>query len=145
LVDFGATRVYSKDFINNWFQLLQAAVSNDRDACVAWSLKLGYLTGEENEVMLNAHVNSLTLLTTPFKRDSPRPFSFGKGSKWTGIAAEIRAQIPVMLQHRLTPPPKETYSLNRKLSGAFLLASRLGATIDTPGIWDQAVRNYRLG
>jgi len=50
LVDFGATRVYSKEFINNWFQLLQAAVSDDRDACLAWSLKLGYLTGEENEV-----------------------------------------------------------------------------------------------
>ena len=179
LVDFGATRVYSKEFINNWFQLLQAAVSDDRDACVAWSLKLGYLTGEENkvshpnlrktfwqilifvQVMLNAHIKSLTLLATPFKRDSPRPFSFGKGSRWTEIAAEIRAQIPVMLQHRLTPPPRETYSLNRfvpnvfflgiyrssfynrKLSGAFLLASRLGATIDTPGIWDKAIHNYR--
>ena len=50
LVDFGATRVYSKEFVNNWFQLLQAAVTDDRDACMAWSLKLGYLTGEENEV-----------------------------------------------------------------------------------------------
>lgn len=50
LVDFGATREYSKEFIDNWLRLLQAAASDDRQACIEWSLKVGYLTGEENEV-----------------------------------------------------------------------------------------------
>jgi hypothetical protein len=36
--------------MDNWLHLLQAAASQDRDACIQWSLKLGYLTGEENEV-----------------------------------------------------------------------------------------------
>jgi aarF domain-containing kinase len=63
--------------------------------------------------MLNAHTSSLTLLATPFKPSTPQPFSFGSGSKWPEITAEIRAQIPVMLRERLTPPPRETYSLNR--------------------------------
>lgn len=49
-MDFGATREYTKDFIDNWLRLLQAAASNDREACIESSLKLGYLTGEENEV-----------------------------------------------------------------------------------------------
>ena len=49
-MDFGATREYSKEFIDNWLRLLSAAVAEDRDACIEWSLKLGYLTGEENEV-----------------------------------------------------------------------------------------------
>jgi aarF domain-containing kinase len=52
LIDFGATRTYSKEFINNWFNLLQAAASDDRTSCAEWSLKLGYLTGAENEVCL---------------------------------------------------------------------------------------------
>ena len=52
LVDFGASREYSKEFIDNWFGLLGAAVSGDRQACIDWSSKLGYLTGEENEVTL---------------------------------------------------------------------------------------------
>ena len=52
LVDFGASREYSKEFIDHWFGLLGAAVSGDRQACIDWSLKLGYLTGEENEVTL---------------------------------------------------------------------------------------------
>ena len=50
LVDFGATREYSKEFMDNWARLLGAAAADDRQGCVEWSLKLGYLTGEENEV-----------------------------------------------------------------------------------------------
>ncbi|KAK6977033.1 atypical kinase COQ8, mitochondrial [Favolaschia claudopus] len=144
LVDFGATREYEKAFMDSWLRLLQAAASGDRDACIQWSLKLGYLTGEENELMLDAHINSMVLLATPFKIGTPQPFAFGAGTQWAEITAKIREQIPVMLQHRLTPPPRETYSLNRKLSGAFLLASRLGATVETRAIWDKVVSKYEF-
>ncbi|KZT24999.1 ABC1-domain-containing protein [Neolentinus lepideus HHB14362 ss-1] len=145
LVDFGATREYSKEFIDNWLRLIQAAALEDREACIEWSLKLGYLTGEENEIMLNAHIQSMQLLATPFKVSTPQPFAFGRGTHWAKITAEIRAQIPVMLQHRLTPPPQETYSLNRKLSGAFLLASRLGASVDCGCLWEDLVSKYSFG
>lgn len=64
-------------------------------------------------MMLDAHVRSMTLLATPFRATTSQPFAFGPGSKWADATAEIREQIPVMLQHRLTPPPRETYSLNR--------------------------------
>ena len=63
--------------------------------------------------MLNAHVKTMILLATPFRDSAPQPFAFGAGGRWGDITAEIRAQIPVMLKNRLTPPPKETYSLNR--------------------------------
>ncbi|KAF7373236.1 Atypical kinase COQ8, mitochondrial [Mycena sanguinolenta] len=144
LVDFGATRAYEKAFIDDWLRLLQAAALEDRPACIEWSLKLGYLTGQESQLMLDAHIDSMVLLATPFKRTTPQPFSFGPGSQWADITAQIRAQIPVMLQHRLTPPPRETYSLNRKLSGAFLLASRLSATVDTRTIWEKVVNKYKF-
>ncbi|KAF9028906.1 ABC1-domain-containing protein [Hymenopellis radicata] len=144
LVDFGATREYSKEFMDGWLNLLKAAASDNWQACVDWSLKVGYLTGMRTrlQLMLDAHVKSMTLLATPFKATTTQPFSFGPRTLWADITAEIRAQIPVMLQHRLTPPPRETYSLNRKLSGAFLLAARLEATIDTKRIWDVVVDQY---
>jgi len=139
LVDFGASREYSKEFIDNWYGLLGAAVSGDRQACIDWSLKLGYLTGQENEVMLDAHAKSILSLGIPFRRTTKQPFSFGPGTEWAAATAEIRGLIPVMLANRLTPPPRETYSLNRKLSGAFLLASRLVAEVDCSKLWEKMV------
>lgn len=50
LIDFGATREYTKEFMDKWLRLLQAAACEDLDACARWSLELGYLTGNENEV-----------------------------------------------------------------------------------------------
>ena len=36
--------------MDKWLSLLQSAAAGDREACIDWSLKLGYLTGEENQV-----------------------------------------------------------------------------------------------
>lgn len=65
------------------------------------------------QTMLAAHIKSMILLATPFRSSTPQPFAFGPGTMWSEITGEIREQIPVMLRERLTPPPRETYSLNR--------------------------------
>lgn len=51
LVDFGASREYSKDFMDKWYLLLKAAIEGDRQAGLEQSLALKYLVGGENEVI----------------------------------------------------------------------------------------------
>ncbi|WVQ96220.1 hypothetical protein IAU59_003324 [Kwoniella sp. CBS 9459] len=139
LIDFGASREYTKEFMDGWYRLLKSCLEGDRAKMKEESLSLGYLTGEENDVMLEAHLDSMALVASPFSYQGKYPFA-----KQT-ITDSIRALIPIMLKHRLTPPPQETYSLNRKLSGAFLMCAKLGANVDCQKLWEDVVGNYKEG
>lgn len=141
LIDFGATREYEKAFMDDWLCMLKAAISGDRRECIRWSEKVGYLTGEESEGMQNAHVDSMIALGEPFRQDAPNPYPFAGQT----ITDRVRAQIPLMLRERLTPPPEPTYSLNRKLSGAFLLCARLKAKVDCKEMFENVTKDYILG
>ena len=50
-----------------------------------------------------------------------------------------------MLEHRLTSPPEEIYSLHRKLSGSFLLATKLRAVVACGPMFDQISTQYQFG
>lgn len=50
MIDFGASREYTKEFMDGWYRLLTSALKGDRETMKLESENLGYLTGEENEV-----------------------------------------------------------------------------------------------
>ncbi|RFU79918.1 atypical abc1 abc1-a kinase [Trichoderma arundinaceum] len=125
LLDFGASREYPEEFISQYVQLLESASRTDREGVKVFSEGLGYLTGHESKTMLDAHVQSVLTLAEPFLASAPEVYDF----KDQTITERVKALIPVMLHERLAPPPEETYSLHRKLSGAFLLCARLESKV----------------
>jgi aarF domain-containing kinase len=135
LLDFGASREYPDEFITRYVRLLEAASRSDRDAVKQLSEELGYLTGHESRAMLDAHVTSVLTLAEPFLRSAPEVYDFRDQT----ITERVKAQIPVMIHERLAPPPEETYSLHRKLSGAFLLCARLGSRVRCRELFEEAL------
>ncbi|KEG08297.1 putative ABC1 protein [Trypanosoma grayi] len=132
LLDFGAAREYSAEFVQDYIDVVAAAAREDRDTIIEKSIKLGFLTGHEMKEMLDAHVQSVVLLGKPFRyRD--KPFDFAAEH----LPSQIQAYVPTMIKLRLRPPPTPVYSLHRRLSGTILLATKLKATVNVGDIfWD---------
>ncbi|KAI1375137.1 ABC1-domain-containing protein [Hypoxylon crocopeplum] len=135
LLDFGASREFPERFVAQYVGLLAAASRTDRGAIKSLSESLGYLTGHESKTMLDAHVASILTLAEPFLASAPETYDF----KDQTITERVKALIPVMIRERLSPPPEETYSLHRKLSGAFLLCARLGSRVRCRELFERAL------
>lgn len=86
--------------------------------------------------MLKAHVDSILTLAEPFTNGAPEVYDFENQT----ITDRVRSNIGLMLKERLAPPPEETYSLHRKLSGAFLLCSKLRSRVEAREMFARAVK-----
>lgn len=138
LLDFGASRDYPNEFVDPYVSILRAASRSDRTTIRDLSIQLGYLTGDESKAMRDAHIDSVLTLAEPFAESAPDVYDFSDQT----ITDRVRALIPLMVRERLVPPPEETYSLHRKLSGAFLLCARLGSEVRCREMFESAMGKW---
>ncbi|KAL3762079.1 hypothetical protein ACHAW5_002592 [Stephanodiscus triporus] len=136
LIDFGASREFSEGFVRGYLNIVLANANRDEELLMEESIRMGFLTGKENDEMLEAHKLSGFCLGEPFQ--SYEPYDF-KSSK---ITSRISEHGSVFLKHRLTPPPVEVYTLHRKLAGAYNLCIKLGAKISCRDLLDEVADTY---
>lgn len=136
LIDFGAAREFSKEFVDGYLKIVKSSADHDTETLMDVSHQMGFLTGEENDIMLEAHKMSGFTVGEPFATDEA--YDFGR----SGISARLSGHSSAFLQHRLTPPPPEVYTLHRKLAGAYNLCIKLGAIIPCRDLLDDIVENH---
>ncbi|XP_009111348.1 protein ABC transporter 1, mitochondrial [Brassica rapa] len=138
LIDFGAARDYPKKFVDDYLRMVMACANKDSKGVIEMSRRLGFLTGDEPDVMLDAHVQAGFIVGLPFAE--PGGYAF----RTNNITSSVSNLGATMLKHRLTPPPDEAYSLHRKLSGAFLACIKLGATVRCRDLLLQVYEKYQF-
>ncbi|XP_042866521.1 atypical kinase COQ8B, mitochondrial-like isoform X2 [Penaeus japonicus] len=139
LLDFGACRSYDKSFVDKYIHIIHGAATFDREKIYEYSKQLGFLTGHEAKVMIDAHIDAVMILGEAFQED--RKFHFGAQD----TTYRIQHLVPVMLSHRMCAPPEESYSLHRKMSGVFLLCARLNGQVNCKPLFDEAFSGYKYG
>lgn len=139
LIDFGAARDFPKSFVDDYLRMVLACANGDNDGVIEMSKRLGFLTGMESDVMLDAHVQAGFIVGLPFSK--PGPYDF----RSTNITQSISHLGATMLKHRLTPPPDEAYSLHRKLSGAFLACIKIGAVVPCRELLLDMYKHHKFG
>lgn len=140
LIDFGTTKQFSQEFVDGYLRIVWASANCDEHSLMEQSIKMNFLTGQENKEMLHAHKMSGYTVGEPFRKSSHNnnAFDFRKSN----ISTRMSEHTSVFLKHRLVAPPAEVYTLHRKLAGAYMLCIKLGAVINCRDILEEVVANH---
>lgn len=120
LLDFGATRLFGRGFVQSYREMLRGAVAHDRAAVLRGAEGIGAMHADFPEVVHTAFVELCELIVEPFEGD----YDWG-GSDLPRRVGEKIARNALTRYFRI--PPREIVFLHRRLAGVFFLLAALGA------------------
>lgn len=126
LLDFGAVRNFSPEFVDRYGAALCAAADHDREALMRTLDLLGFFRNGEEVANRDVVLDIFLMAAEPLRESGP--YDFGRSD----LARRIHQRgmsVSKDPQAWHTPPPDVLF-LHRKMAGLYLMAARFGAVID---------------
>jgi predicted unusual protein kinase regulating ubiquinone biosynthesis (AarF/ABC1/UbiB family) len=126
LLDFGATRSFSAQFVANFARITRAVIDDDVPAIARCALAIGYVGADDLPERVQAAVEVIRLVCEPLRHRGPYDFAA------SDLPARARARGFELAARRglVRAPPPETMFLHRKLVGSFLQLAKINARVD---------------
>lgn len=130
LLDFGASRQFSKRFAIDYKRLIRAVTAGDAEATILAADKLGYKASEASKRYQEFLVEVFDIALEPFSK--PGLYDF-KTAQLSNRLSQL-SQDGYSFREFWQTPPTDILYLHRKLGGMYMLATRLGARVNTHAI-----------
>lgn len=134
LLDFGATRKFTKKFSVDYKRLIRGVMAQDRDKILDAASRLGYMLHTSSDAYQDFLVEIFNVALESFQEEGLYDFENAHLSERLSQLSEQAYDFKEFWQ----TPPTDILYLHRKLGGMFMLATRLGAQIDV----NQMVKPY---
>jgi aarF domain-containing kinase len=130
LLDFGAVKEYSKEFVESYRRILIASYYRDHKKIIDESIELGFFDSREGQEAKDIYLEMMEFLVQPFRQDEF--FDFTDKNFFTrsrDLSWEMTRKC------KYSPPPKDLLFLHRKLAGVFVFIKKLDVKIKLKDYW----------
>ncbi|USH04456.1 AarF/ABC1/UbiB kinase family protein [Grimontia kaedaensis] len=131
LLDFGATRLYNDSISEGYQKLLTAAMQSDTAGVADAMSQIGFFSEHIFPEQKDAVVNLVMTACEPLRHEGS--YDFGRSD----LAKRIHDAGMALSteQGYWHTPPVDALFLHRKIGGLYLLAARLGVSVDLPKLF----------
>ena len=139
LLDFGATRVFGRGFVDHYASIVRGALHRDHEQIVKGACGIGLMNRDFPPQTLDAFCRMCELIVEPFvgSEDAGRVpaalFNESGQYRWGRSDLPMRAgQVAARnaFSKYFRVPPREIVFLHRRLSGVFIMLATLHAELD---------------
>ncbi len=139
LMDFGATREFSRPFLDHYYDIVAGAFHDDENQTLAGAEGIGLMRTHFSDQVRSAFINVCRLIIEPFVDPEQHPDRIP--AQWLTQQGEYRwgdtdlpkrvsaAVAKAALSRYFRIPPREIVFLHRRLVGVFVLIAVLGGEL----------------
>jgi len=134
LIDFGATRKYSRDFIQKYIYLLELVAAHKTSELKNFLIEFQFMDPRESQSAFIAFEKLLQVAIRPFftKNLKNNLFDFADSN----YIEESKLAVNVLTRELVySPPPHSILFLHRKLAGVYSILKNLEAKINISPYW----------